>query len=112
MFVPSEPFQPTEPSQVKHLLGSPLKGRLLASSTKVRLGWKVNYGSKMFLVQAPGEAISFTVLKRKRKHGTYYETQHTTLIKLGNTNFLCCYNFPIYLILGPLVGAKAPSVDF
>ena len=29
-----------EPTRVKHLSGAPLYGRLLASSTNIRLGWK------------------------------------------------------------------------
>ncbi len=29
-----------EPNKVKHLSGAPLKGRLLALSTNIRLGWK------------------------------------------------------------------------
>ncbi len=28
-----------EPTRVKHLSGAPLKGRLLASPTNIRLGW-------------------------------------------------------------------------
>ncbi len=47
MFVPGKPFQPSlilwvrlESTRVKQLPGAPLLGRLLASPTNVRLGWK------------------------------------------------------------------------
>ncbi len=52
-----------EPTRVKNLSGAPLQGRLLASPTNIRLGWKgkhfsllrksVNYGRKSFIVQVP-----------------------------------------------------------
>ncbi len=43
MFVPGKPFQPSlmiEPPQMKHLSSAPIQGKLLASRTIIRLGWK------------------------------------------------------------------------
>jgi hypothetical protein len=62
-FKVSYTFLAIEPTRVKHLSGAPLYGRLLASPTNIRLGWKgkpgtntsllqnsVNYGRKKFYI--------------------------------------------------------------
>ncbi len=43
-FVLYKPFQP-EPTQVKHLSGTPLYGMALALPTNIRLGWKGQPGT-------------------------------------------------------------------